>query len=187
MSKSEETRARIARAALRLFVEQGVAATRTREIATAAAVAEGSIYRYFESKEALAHALFKQVYVHYAEDLQAIAARKAPFRETWAAVVAHLCRAFDEDADAFRFLLITQHEHLGEISAQLESPVEVVRAIMAEAIDTGEISVPDADLAASLGLGAVVQAAVFVLYGQLQGPLSAWAEEIQARSLKALV
>ncbi|CAE7564117.1 AAE1, partial [Symbiodinium microadriaticum] len=140
-----------------------------------------------ESKEALAHDLFKQVYVRYAEDLQAIAARKAPFRETWAAVVAQLCRAFDEDADAFRFLLITQHDHLGEISARLESPVEVVRALMAEAIAAGEISVPDADLATSLGLGAIVQAAIFVLYGQLQGPLSAWTVEIQARSLKALI
>ncbi|WP_299617344.1 TetR/AcrR family transcriptional regulator [Pelagibius sp.] len=186
MSKSEETRDRIARAALTLFVEQGVAATRTREIATAAGVAEGSIYRYFDSKEALARQLFKQVYVRYAEDLQAIAAKGTGFRTTWKAMVAHLCYAFDEDADAFRFLLITQHEHLGEISAELESPVEVVRAVMARAIENGEVSLRDPNLATALGLGAVVQAAIFVLYGQLKGPLSAWTEDIQTRSLKAL-
>ncbi len=186
MKKSEETRERIARAALHLFVEQGVAATRTREIAEAAEVAEGSIYRYFDSKETLAHELFKMAYVQYAEELQAIAAEEATFVKTWKAVVAHLCRAFDEDADAFRFLLITQHEHLGEISAKLASPVEVVREIMAKAIKRGEVSVPDANLAAALGLGAIVQTAIFVLYGQLDGPLSAWTKEIQARSLKAL-
>lgn len=187
MSKSEQTRERIGRAALRLFVEQGVAATRTREIAAAAEVAEGSIYRYFDSKEALAHLLFKQIYVQYAEELQAIAAKDRPFQETWKTIVKHLCHAFDQDADAFRFLLITQHDHLSEIPADLESPVEVVRAVMAAAIDRGEISAPDPDLATSLGLGTVVQAAVFVLYGQLRAPLSDWTEELQTRSLKALI
>ena len=186
MSKREQTRERISRAALRLFVEQGVAATRTREIAAAAGVAEGSIYRYFDSKEALAHLIFNQVYVQYAEELQAIAAKGRPFRETWLAIVNHLCHAFDQDADAFRFLLITQHDHLGEIPADLKSPVEVVRTVMARAIQRGEISTPDPDLAASLGLGTVVQAAVFVLYGQLKGPLSGWTEELQNRSLRAL-
>ena len=58
MGKAEETKARVERAALTLFVARGVAETTTKEIAMAASVAEGTIYRYFPSKEQLALDLF---------------------------------------------------------------------------------------------------------------------------------
>ncbi|MBM3650754.1 MAG: helix-turn-helix transcriptional regulator, partial [Alphaproteobacteria bacterium] len=54
MGKAEETKSRLERAALTLFVARGVAETTTKEIAMAASVAEGTIYRYFPSKEQLA-------------------------------------------------------------------------------------------------------------------------------------
>ena len=54
MGKAEETKARVERAALTLFVARGVAETTTKEIAMAASIAEGTIYRYFPSKEQLA-------------------------------------------------------------------------------------------------------------------------------------
>ena len=58
MGKAEETKARVERAALTLFVARGVAETTTKEIAMAASIAEGTIYRYFPSKEQLALDLF---------------------------------------------------------------------------------------------------------------------------------
>ena len=45
MGKAEDTKARLERAALTLFVARGVAETTTKEIAMAASVAEGTIYR----------------------------------------------------------------------------------------------------------------------------------------------
>src|SRR5258707_1433266 len=58
MGKAEDTKARVERAALTLFVARGVAETTTKEIAMAASIAEGTIYRYFPSKEGLALDLF---------------------------------------------------------------------------------------------------------------------------------
>jgi maltose alpha-D-glucosyltransferase/alpha-amylase len=46
-----------------------------------------------------------------------------------------------------------------------------LRDIMARAADRGEIAVDEPDLAAAAALGAVLQPAVFKLYGRLPGPL----------------
>ncbi|HYC65098.1 MAG TPA: TetR family transcriptional regulator, partial [Reyranellaceae bacterium] len=69
MGKADDTKSRIERAALTLFVARGIAETTTKEIAMAASVAEGSIYRYFESKEALAIGLFLDHHKALAEAL----------------------------------------------------------------------------------------------------------------------
>lgn len=49
-----ETRVRMLAAARRLFVEQGYAATSTRDLAAASGVAAGTLFNYFPTKEALA-------------------------------------------------------------------------------------------------------------------------------------
>ncbi len=49
-AKSEETKARIIEAAIKLFSEQGYAGTATSQIAKEANVAEGTIFKYFPKK-----------------------------------------------------------------------------------------------------------------------------------------
>lgn len=57
--KKTETRERIYRAALKLFAEQGLAATTVDEIVAAADVAKGTFFNYFGTKE--------QVFAHFIE------------------------------------------------------------------------------------------------------------------------
>jgi AcrR family transcriptional regulator len=59
-SKSDETRARILAAAIDLFRRQGFDATTMRGIASAADVATGAAYYYFESKDAIVLAFYDQ-------------------------------------------------------------------------------------------------------------------------------
>jgi AcrR family transcriptional regulator len=55
--KKQETRRRLLEIALRLFREQGYDATPVEQITKAAAVAKGTFFNYFESKEAILPAL----------------------------------------------------------------------------------------------------------------------------------
>lgn len=58
--KSEETRERILRAALKLFQERGFDAATMREIADEAGMATGAAYYYFPSKDAIVMEFYRQ-------------------------------------------------------------------------------------------------------------------------------
>ena len=55
-------KARIERAALTLFAQDGIDQVTTKAIAASAQVSEGLIYRHFSNKEDLARALFSSVF-----------------------------------------------------------------------------------------------------------------------------
>jgi len=73
--KSEETRARILDAALRVFRERGFERATMREIAAEAGVALGAAYYYFESKEAMVMAFYERSQVEMRSSLEAVLAR----------------------------------------------------------------------------------------------------------------
>jgi len=58
--QEDDKSARIMSAALDLFVERGFHGTAVPEVAERARVGAGTIYRYFESKEALVNALYRK-------------------------------------------------------------------------------------------------------------------------------
>lgn len=58
--RPDDKREAILQAALKLFAERGFHGVAVPEIAESAKVAAGTIYRYFEGKEALVNALFKR-------------------------------------------------------------------------------------------------------------------------------
>jgi len=58
--RKEARPAELTAAALELFVEKGYAATRLEDVAAAAGVSKGTLYRYFDSKEALFKAVVRE-------------------------------------------------------------------------------------------------------------------------------
>jgi AcrR family transcriptional regulator len=73
--KSEETRARILAAALRIFREHGFEAATMRQVAAEAGVALGAAYYYFRSKDAIVMAFYEQAQNEMSPDLDALLAR----------------------------------------------------------------------------------------------------------------
>ncbi|MFN3888952.1 MAG: TetR/AcrR family transcriptional regulator [Beijerinckiaceae bacterium] len=179
------TRAKIEKEALRLFAEKGVEGATIRDLSQAVGVADAALYRYFGSKEQIAADLFRAHYGALAQRISAIGARDVPFAEMSHELVKLFCALFDNEPDVFAFILLNQHAHLRFV-AEDGNAVEELRKIMRRAIERGEIAMTDAELAAATALGAVLQPAVFKLYGRLPGPLSDRAEELAAAAGRAV-
>jgi len=175
MGKAEETKSRLERAALTLFVARGVAETTTKEIAMAASIAEGTIYRYFPSKEQLALDLFLRHHRGLAEALSEAERAAEGLRAKIEAIVRCYCEWADRDWTLFAYHLLNQHSFLIEVPDDAPNPVAVVREVISQAMKAGEIPRRNVDLAAASAMGVVLQAATYKVYGRFTGPLSAHA------------
>ena len=173
MGKAEDTKARVERAALTLFVARGVAETTTKEIAMAASIAEGTIYRYFPSKEQLALDMFLRHHRALAEALGEAQRAHKGLKAKIEAIVRCYCEWADRDWTLFAYHLLNQHSFLVQVPDDVPNPVNVVREVIGQAMKAGEIPKRNVDLAAASAIGVVLQAATYKVYGRFAGPLSA--------------
>lgn len=186
MRSGAETKARIERAALRLFVEKGITQTTVRDITQAVGITEGALYRHFTSKDELANTLFADNYAAFAAALERARQPGAPFPDTLAAMIELFCSFFDRDRDLFSYLLLAQHDAGRQAPPETRSPVAVVRAVVAEAVERGEIAEGEPDFLTAAVLGIVLEVAIFIVYGHLEGPLARHAPAIRAACLRAV-
>jgi len=176
MRPKDQTKELIARTALSLFVEKGIDGATIRDIATAAKIAEGTLYRHYPGKDALAWDLFSQNYTAFALELQRLQSGHATLRAKLDAMVRQFCAFFDRDPVLFSYLLLAQHGQLQKVTPDMPNPVEVVREVLAAGMDRGEIPAGDPDLAAAMVMGIVLQVAVFTIYQRLTQSLTSLAE-----------
>ena len=186
MRDSSGTRRRIHAAALRLFVDKGVAATTVRDLAHAAGIAEGTLYRHYASLGDLVADLFTSHYAAFAHRLDAVQARHGDFAGKLGAIVGEFCRFFDAEPVLFRFLMLVQHQELPRIANDSDNPVEVVHRVVAAAIDAGEIGLRPAGLATTMVLGLLLQPAYGLVYGRVAPPFAQYADTIAAACRRAL-
>lgn len=172
MPRQPDTRQRIERAAIGLFATKGIAATTTKDIAAAVGISEGAIYRHFRSKEELAWQLFSGSYAELARQIDSVLEATGGFAQRIERIVALFCALFDRDPELFAFILLSQHGHLRRVEDGTPSPVDSLRGMFDAAIRAGECRVADADTAAALALGLVVQPATFMIYGRLKPPMA---------------
>src|SRR5215469_5961433 len=153
MRDGTPTREKIERKAMELFVTKGVAETTIRDIAEAADIAEGALYRHYRSKDQLILALFQQHYAAFAERLEALQAGERSTLDKLRAMIAECARVFDQDRVRFQFLLLVQHHSMRRLGDSQATPVEVVRRVLMEGMARGEIPKGDPDLAAAWVMG----------------------------------
>ena len=184
--RSSGAKAKVERAAIELFAAKGVDGVSIGEIAAAAGVSQGALYRHYPSKEELARALFQAAYLRSGAELDAIRLRHRGFASRVAAMVAHFCALYDRDPALFRFMLIAQHDLLPRVQPEQRTPVGVIADTVAAAAAAGEIALVETYAAAAAIMGIVLQSAVFHIYGHLPGSLSPRAAGLARAALAAV-
>ena len=186
MRDGKATRKRIHDEALKLFVAKGVTETSVRDLAQAAGIAEGTLYRHYASKDELVSDLFLSNYREFAERLRSLEAPTPGLRAKLIAVSEYLYRFHDDNPTLFRFLMLVQHQGLPRVDRVGANPVAIIRTLIEEASHAGEISLDDIDLGLAMVLGLLLQPATALMYGRLDAPLARYATDIAAACWRVL-
>ena len=186
MRDGAPTKARITATALRLFVEQGIAETTIEDLARAAGVAQGALYRHYPSKEALAWDLFISNYTALALRLDQLQKSQPTLQAKLDAMIRHFCTFFDWDRTLFAYLLLSQHGHLSRVKPSMPNPVDVLRDVVAEGVRKREIPKVDPNVGAAMVMGLVLQVATTRIYDRIEVSLSSLADTLVAGAWRVL-
>ncbi|MBN3906436.1 MAG: TetR/AcrR family transcriptional regulator [Nostoc sp. NMS1] len=151
-----QTRTRILQAAQKLFASQGFDGTTTRDLAQAAGVAEGTLFRHFSNKKAILVEVATSGWVEILTDLLTELSEMGSYKAV-AQVMRRRMWNFQKNADLMRvcFMEVQFHPDLRD-RIQLEvitKMTDVGEAFFQTAMDKGIYRKTDAKLVAKVFLG----------------------------------
>jgi AcrR family transcriptional regulator len=136
----DETKNRIIRAALHLFAHHGYDKTTTKELATVAKVAEGTLFRHFENKKAILIEVTTLGWIEILTDLLTELSEMGSYKAV-AQVMRKRMLRLTENADLFRVCFIEAQFH-PELKEKIQSEViekmtDVAEAFFETAMERG--------------------------------------------------
>jgi AcrR family transcriptional regulator len=145
-------------AALELFVERGFYGTAVPEIADRAGVGAGTIYRYFESKEALVNEIYRAQKLLFGRIATDDFPATAPIREQFRALWTRMARFAIEHPSSFVFLELHHHaRYLDAASRAVEQRMtELFARIVINAQTRGALKPGDPRVLMGLVMGAFI-------------------------------
>ncbi|AVH72971.1 TetR/AcrR family transcriptional regulator [Nostoc sp. 'Lobaria pulmonaria (5183) cyanobiont'] len=151
-----QTRTRILQAAQRLFASQGFDGTTTRDLAQAAGVAEGTLFRHFPNKKAILVEVATSGWVEILTDLLTELSEMGSYKAV-AQVMRRRMWNFQKNADLMRvcFMEVQFHPDLRDRiqSEVITKMTDVGEAFFQTAMDKGIYRQGDAKLVAKVFLG----------------------------------
>jgi AcrR family transcriptional regulator len=130
-STETETRTRITNSALRLFARRGYDGTTTRDLAEAADVAEGTLFRYFPNKKAILIEVATQGWIEILTDLLTELSEMGSYKAV-AQVMRRRMLHLHENADMLKVCFMEAQFH-PELRDRIQSEVIVKMTDVAEA------------------------------------------------------
>jgi len=153
-----DKRETILAAALELFVERGFYGTAVPEIAERAGVGAGTIYRYFESKEALVNELYREHKLRFGQVALDEFPVTAPTREQFRVLWMRMARFAVDHPSSFVFLELHHHaRYLDARSREIEHRMTAMfREVVVAAQARGELKPGDPRVLMGLVMGGFI-------------------------------
>jgi TetR/AcrR family transcriptional regulator, fatty acid metabolism regulator protein len=161
----EEKRRLILDAAVRVFARKGFHATRVGDIAAEAGVAHGLLYHYFESKDQLLEAVFRENWSVLVARIASVEATDEPALDQLRHIAAIVLRTWLHLPDVVRVIVreFARSPELAPRVDELEAPIDAIDRVIARGIERGEFR---RDIEPRV--------AATVVYGAIDELLTAW-------------
>jgi TetR/AcrR family transcriptional regulator, fatty acid metabolism regulator protein len=165
-----ERRRQILQAAVRTFADKGYHTARVSDIAKEAGVAYGLVYHYYESKEALLEAIFKETWGAMLDTVRSVEQLDEPARERVRKVSEIVLRTWKRDPDLVRVLVreVTRSAQVQDETQEIELAHQALQRIVEHGQESGEFRADlDARLTATIWYGALEEILTGWAFGQL--------------------
>jgi len=156
---------RILDAAVRVFAAQGYDASRVGDIAREAGVAYGLVYHYYDSKEAVLEAVFREAWGRLLAAVALAEATSEDAAEQLELVVKIVLRAWRDDPDLVRLLVreVTRNPHIQDELDEIGQAFASLERMVRRGQDDG-----------TFRSGVDPRLASWMLYGALEEVLTGW-------------
>jgi AcrR family transcriptional regulator len=171
LETAQRKRDQILEAAVHVFAAKGYHTSRVGDIAAHAGVAHGLLYHYFESKEAILEAVFRETWADLLAAVRAVEASDEPAREQLRRIAAILLRSWKHDPDLVRVLVreIARSPALQQRVEEVGEAFSAIERIIARGQADGSFrSDVDARLASWIFYGALEEILTGWVLGQLE-------------------
>lgn len=150
-------RSDILAAATKVFAQKGFEATRMEEIAKAAEIGKGTLYRYFHSKDTVYEATVRQALSKLAALTEEHVSKESGFAGKLAAFISVRIAFWDEQQQLYRIILSITHQerHRKRSLGWQKETVQYLESMFADAAKAGEIPRQDFLAAAWTTLDAI--------------------------------
>ncbi len=172
MGKATDTRRRIDRAAIRLFVRQGVDGTSIRQIAKEAEISLGALYNHYRSKESMVEELFSRNWALVGQELRRISRENKTLDTQILQMVRYVFGYFEQDWELASLTFSQRHRFISKLYKARDNPYLVFRLTIISAINRGEIPRQDPDIATAMLMGAIVQIIDTKILGRIKKKLT---------------
>jgi AcrR family transcriptional regulator len=179
-----DTRRRILDAALACFLDDGYEPTTIARIRERSGTSNGALFHHFPSKEAIADALYLDAIVSFQEGLwELLRHRPGSLEAAVRGAVAHQLAWTEEHADLARFVYLRGHldweAPAGEKLAALNRGLATAfREWMVPLVESGEVRQTSMLMITAIVSGPAHAIARRWLAGQIESPLTAFADEL---------
>jgi AcrR family transcriptional regulator len=176
----------LAAAVVRVAANAGPGAATIRAIAREAGVTDAAIYRHYRSKDDLWQSAYARIIGEMVRDKRHLASSDASLREKLREWVRLSYAYFDRDAAAFAFAFLTPQVRPDAARRFAEAQRETFVQMITRARAAGEVRALTPQMALCHFVGVLLSVPRFISEGALDGPASAYVDEVAAAAWRIL-